>query len=46
MGIREVEVAELGHWKELMEVWTKGEVSREAGLTLTGISAGRFEWLL
>ena len=46
LGIRNVEVEELGSWKEVDEIWTHGMVSRESSFGLTGISRERYRWLL
>ena len=49
LGIRDVEVEGLGIWKEVAEVWSQGQVSREDGMTKAGIPPWMVEgyrWLL
>ena len=46
LGIRDVEVEGLGSWKEVAEVWTKGEVSREAAMRMGAIAEVRFLWYM
>ena len=45
LGIREVEIAELGSWKEVCQVWTHGDMPRLDAFNKTGIIEHRYEWL-
>ena len=51
LGIRDVDIEGLGHWKEVAEVWSQGQVSREdalkrAGPGLPSWMVERYRWLL
>jgi hypothetical protein len=49
LGIRDVDIEGLGHWKEVVEVWSRGEESREDGMRKAGIPPWMVEgyrWLL
>ena len=45
LGIRNVVVDGVGEWKEVAEIWVKGEIQRGTAMKMCAVDEGRYKWL-